>query len=349
MRTRLGHKNVSAMPPNTILWDESIRGFCARRQFSHVITFSVLYRTQDGLQRWHKVGRYGVFTPDQARTEAARILREAALGRDPSADRKALRNSMTVTQLCSDYQADMESGRINGKKASTIRSDRSRIATHIVPKLGRYKVVSLSSEQVENFMNEMSPGNANRVTGLLGAIFTYAIKKKLRPDNPVSGVTKQPDVKRLRRLSEAEYAQLHVAIRDTQSNVVGDVILMLAVSGWRNSEARLLKWSEVDLDRRVAILGDTKSGRSVRPLSGAACEIIKRQEYSSPYVFTYQQGKPIGNLSLQWRKIGLPEFWGEVQPPASLKGLDIPSRRADFVPWKPSRRRGFGMGNPTFR
>jgi hypothetical protein len=44
-----------------------------------------------------------------------------------------------------------------------------------------------------------------------------------------------------------------------------------------------------------------------------------------------------------------PEFWGEVQPPASLKGLDIPSRRAVFVPWKPSRRRAFGMGNPTFR
>ena len=33
-----------------------------------------------------------------------------------------------------------------------------------------------------------------------------------------------------------------------------------------------------------------------------------------------------------------PEFWGEVQPPASLKGLDIPSRRAVFVPWKPSTR-----------
>jgi hypothetical protein len=43
-----------------------------------------------------------------------------------------------------------------------------------------------------------------------------------------------------------------------------------------------------------------------------------------------------------------PEFWGEVQPPALLKGLDIPSRRADLVPWKPSRRRGCGRGNPTF-
>jgi hypothetical protein len=39
----------------------------------------------------------------------------------------------------------------------------------------------------------------------------------------------------------------------------------------------------------------------------------------------------------------------KVQPLASLKGLDIPSRRAVFIPWKPTRRRGFGMGNPTFR
>src|SRR5271165_3161997 len=39
---------------------------------------------------------------------------------------------------------------------------------------------------------------------------------------------------------------------------------------------------------------------------------------------------------------GVPEFCREVQPPASLKGLDIPSRRAVFVPWKPSRRPAFG-------
>src|SRR5271165_2669814 len=31
------------------------------------------------------------------------------------------------------------------------------------------------------------------------------------------------------------------------------------------------------------------------------------------------------------RRNGGPEFWGEVQPPASLKRLDIPSRRAVFV------------------
>ena len=45
----------------------------------------------------------------------------------------------------------------------------------------------------------------------------------------------------------------------------------------------------------------------------------------------------------------LPEFWGEVQPLASLKGRDVPSRRAVFVLRKPSRRPPFGMGNPTLR
>ena len=54
-------------------------------------------------------------------------------------------------------------------------------------------------------------------------------------------------------------------------------------------------------------------------------------------------------LGLELAGVVTPEFWGEVQPPASLKGLDIPPRRAVFVPWKPSRRPAFGMGNPTFR
>jgi hypothetical protein len=44
----------------------------------------------------------------------------------------------------------------------------------------------------------------------------------------------------------------------------------------------------------------------------------------------------------------IPEFWGEVQPPASLKGLDIPSRRAVFVPWKTEQKAGVRNGKPAF-
>jgi integrase len=53
------------------------------------------------------------------------------------------------------------------------------------------------------------------------------------------------------------------------------VIHFLAITGWRRSEALGLRWSEVDLVRRTATLGSTKSGRSVRPLSRGVCDVLE--------------------------------------------------------------------------
>jgi site-specific recombinase XerD len=208
----------------------------------------------------------------------------AALGQDPSGERKAQRDSMTMAQLCDEYVADMEAGRVNGKKESTIKSDKSRIAAHIMPVLGKRKVSGVTQEDAEQFMRDLPPGSARRVTGLLGAIFSYSVKRKLRPDNPVHGLDKPAEVKKLRRLSDAEYAQLWRAL-ENGDNAASDVFLLLAVSGWRSSEAKNLKWSEVDLERKVAALGDTKTGVSVRPLSSAAVDIIQRQAEEGPVRF----------------------------------------------------------------
>lgn len=305
MSTKIGIRDILSMSPNTILWDAAVRGFNARRQKSDAITFSVFYRTQDQQQRWHRIGRFGVWTPEQARKEAQRVLRARDLGEDPSGARMAVRSSPTMAELCDEYLADMQSGKLNGKKPSTIKSDLTRIKLHIKPKLGKLRVVSITQADVEAFMHQLSPGNARRILGLTGAIFTYAIKKKLRLDNPVRGIETPKDNKRLRRLSVAEYAQLGRAL---DSNIAADIFLLLAISGWRSGEARLLKYSELDLDRRIATLGDTKSGQSVRPLSMAAIEIIQRQPRTeSEYVFALQDGAPFKKLFHPWEKLGMPK------------------------------------------
>jgi integrase len=295
-RTKIGIKAIEAMPPHSIIWDNLVRGFNARRQFSDVVTFNVVYRTLEGTQRWQRLGRYGVWTPDQARREAQRVLRARDLGEDPAGARMALRNSMTIAQLCDEYSA-----RENGKKPATIRSDNSRIKIHIKPKLGKLRVASITSEQVEDFMNSLSRGSQGRTVGLLGAIFSYAVKRKLVAVNPVRAVDIPAEARRNRRLSGAEYAQLGSALK---GGIISDIFLLLAVTGFRSGEVKNLRWDECDFERNIVTLGDTKTGVSVRPLSNVAIEIIKRQKRNgAPYVFDYGHGKPITNLRSHWLRL----------------------------------------------
>jgi hypothetical protein len=170
MRTKITLKAVAQMPPNSILWDNVIHGFNARRQFSETVTYSIIYRTKEQHQRWHKLGHHGVFTPEQARQQARKILLAVAMGDDPSEQRQQIRNAMSVSQLCDDYSNDMQSGRINSKKISTIKSDISRIEQHIKPKLGKFKVATITQDHVEEFMQSLTPGSAKRIMGLVGAI-----------------------------------------------------------------------------------------------------------------------------------------------------------------------------------
>jgi Phage integrase, N-terminal SAM-like domain/Arm DNA-binding domain len=229
MATKIDIKQVLAMGPNCILWDSAVKGFNARRQKSEAVTFTVFYRTLDRQQRWHRIGRYGVWSVQEARREAQRVLRARDLGEDPSGARMALRASPTMAELLDQYVADLDAHRIS-KKANTIYTDKNRIKKHIAPRLGKLKVASVTQAQIEDWMSELcpklSPGSANRIIGLTGAVFTYAVKKKLRTDNPVRGIEMPKENKRTRRLSIAEYAQLVVRVKRLRPSTLRQAIEM---------------------------------------------------------------------------------------------------------------------------
>jgi integrase len=100
----------------------------------------------------------------------------------------------------------------------------------------------------------------------------------MRLDNPVQGVERFADRKRDRRLSDEEYALLGDGLRKAEVAGIWSPALaaarFLAFTGWRSGEAMGLRWSEIDLARRTATLADTKTGRSMRPLPHAACDVL---------------------------------------------------------------------------
>src|SRR4029077_3468928 len=90
-----------------------------------------------------------------------------------------------------------------------------------------------------------------------------------------------------------------------KGGIISDIFLLLPVTGWRSSEAKNLRWSECDLERNIATLGDTKTGLSIRPLSKIAVRIIAAQQRRGPYVFDYGNGKPIDQPRNHWVKLGM--------------------------------------------
>jgi integrase len=340
---------VRSLKPGETIWDQSLTGFGARRQKSDAVVYVLFYRTAEGRQRWFTIGRHGApWTPESAREEARRLLGDVAHQRDPAAEKRAARNAQTVAELCDLYLADAEAGRLvtrrrTQKKASTLAIDKGRIARHIKPLLGQLRVAAVTREDVECFMHDVAQGKtatntktkprglarvrggkgaANRAVGLLGAIFTYAVRRRMRSDNPVHGVMRPADGRRDRRLTDAEYKALGSALRGAAAaNIWPPAIAVtrfLAVTGWRSGEALALRWNEVDLARRTATLGETKTGRSVRPLSHAACDVMRRLPGSGDLVFPATRGS--GDLVMSgfkklWKRIAkLGELPPDVTP-----------------------------------
>jgi hypothetical protein len=182
-------------------------------------------------------------------------------GGDPAGEKLARRRAATVAELCDDYMDVVSQGRLltrrgSSKKSSTIATDRSRIESHIKPLLGARKVPEVRRSDVERFMYDIAAGKthrrikmakpravsnvrgsrgaATRTVGLLGAIFTYAVRQGLRSDNPVIGVIRFADGKRDRRLSNAEYRKLGDGIKASESvwPFATSAVRFLALTGW---------------------------------------------------------------------------------------------------------------------
>jgi integrase len=319
---RIGLREVRALEPNHIIWDSAAAGFGARRRSGTAVVYLVKYRTERGRQRWQVIGRHGApWTPDRAREKAKAILGAVAAGADPAAEKRAARKATTIAELCDLYFADAEAGRLltrrkTAKKPSTVATDRGRIERHIKPLLGHMSVAAVEREDIERFMHAVAEGEtaariktgrhglarvtggkgvATRTMGLLGAIFTYAIRHRMRPDNPAHNIIRFADNRRERRLSDEEYAALGEALRKAEMVRIWQPALaaarFLALSGWRSGEALGLRWAELDLGRRTARLSDTKSGFSLRPLSHAACDVLRTvRDFAGERVFPASRG-----------------------------------------------------------
>lgn len=175
-------------------------------------------------------------------------------------------------------------------------------------------------------------GTATRTVRLLGGVFSYAITQGYLTANPCAGVKKFPDKSNERYLTQDEIDRLGATLtaaetvglpwhlndgarskhrpkaeqnlRERISPHVTGAIRLLLLTGCRLREILHLKWREVDFQRKVLNLPDSKTGRKVVYLSDAALEVLRALPKVGTYVILGKQpDKPRSDLKRPWERI----------------------------------------------
>lgn len=300
--------------------------------------WKLYYRTDSGQRRRPTLGDATAVHPAAARSMAREMLGDVARGSDPSAERRQRREAPTVADLLDGW---LEQARTY-KKASSLANDELYIRKYIKPALGREKVASLTRAQVADLHRKVgrdAPVMANRVLAVVSAALAYAEQEGIRPQgsNVCKLIRRFPEQERHRALSEIELHRLAKTLREwpheprmatkcprgkrkgepvwveptakvtARRQTVCDVLRLILLTGMRRSEAAHLKWSEVDAERMVLRLEDSKSGPRLVYLNTAAIEVIERQERQpmNPFVFASpsKDGSPLSDLKRSWRAI----------------------------------------------
>ncbi len=343
---RITKRSVDALRPgdrDKLLWDTDTPGFGLKVTPAGTRTYLVQYRVggRKGRTRRVTIGRHGrpwtdtktnetkSLTPEVARKEAKRLLGLVTAGEDPAEDRTRARQAITVAELCDLYLSEG----VTTKKASTVAMDRTRVELHVKPLLGRRRARDIAQGDVERFMNAVArrhgKGAASRTVGMLGGIFSFAVRKRLCAKNPVRGVERFADRKVERFLSLTELARLGETLSAAEREGVNPyavaAIRMLMFTGCRKAEILTLRWGDIDWEHNCLRLPDSKTGAKSVALGAPAIELLHglpRVE-GNPHVFPGTKDRA--------HLVGLQKIWHRLRNRAELPDVRLHDLRHSFA------------------
>jgi integrase len=182
-------------------------------------------------------------------------------------------------------------------------------------------------------LETVKPGTVRRELSLLRTAIEVARREwgvELR-QNPVDRV-KRPVARdaRDRRLSADEWRRLQKAAHHTRNKEVEPFVRLALETALRRGELLSLLWRHVDLERRVALIPDTKTGhpRTI-PLSPEAIRLLGSKE---------RRGEHVLNLT----PMALRRAWERLCSRAGVEGLRVHDLRHEAL----SRFSEMGLNTP---
>ncbi|MFN0193344.1 MAG: tyrosine-type recombinase/integrase [Aestuariivirga sp.] len=238
----------------------------------------------------------------------------------------------------------------------------------VIPKLGKIKAKDLHRGELTclHVANKATPFQANRILAIVGAMFSYAGKQGLVADgwNSARGIERFSEKGHESFLSVVELERLGAAIRKAETEgIAWDInpkgklkhvpkfrkntkigehaaaaLRLLIFTGARLREILHLEWNQVDFDRDLLLLADSKTGQKTIVTNAPALEVLAGLTKIGCFVIAGENG----GTEQEKPRSDLKRPWAMVIREAGLLGLRIHDLRHNFA----SFGAGGGMGLP---
>jgi integrase len=284
-----------------------------------------------GRQRWFTIGKFGQpWTVEMAEKRVKVIQGEIAKDADPAALRDERLQNPTVAEAAGGF-LERE---ISKRSETTQVQYRDFLERLVYPKFGKTKVADIKPGDVSSlhFALRKTPVTANRVVAVLSSFFAWCEREGFRPkqSNPAYGIEKNKETSRERFLSARELARLGIALSRAERNETETVFALAAIrllifTGCRRDEILQLRWSDVDLDRAMIRLPNSKTGPRTVYLSAPAISVLASlpRVAKNPFVI-------VGDRDRQ-HLVNLRKAWVRICKVARLRGVRLHDLRHSFA------------------
>lgn len=257
-----------------------------------------------------KIGRFGPFTVEQARSEAQQLLARMARGENPNEEKKPQFSEITLKTALDDYVKQRQSGQGRQIKNKTAEGYRWFISTPLAEWLDK-PIASITESMVrekhKTLTHESGPACANSSMRVLSRLikFGQAASAGSIKSNPVDCLTSlglwNEDKRRKRHVASAKMeAWLDAVesideIRFPAANRIRGALYVMMFLGFRSTETLTIKTG--DICDGVLELPDTKNGVVHRvplgPWLGAIVEALRLEavKLKKGYLFWSEDSK----------------------------------------------------------
>jgi len=300
MKRKLTTKFIEGQKPNPSkrldFRDELMPGLVLRTSKSGTKTFS-LHKRINGKMRRLTIGQFPVVSLADARERVRQVLYEIETGRFEDRTGVEVETKPTLGGVIPDYiEKHAKVHNRDWKRKVALLAKFTTLHGKRIDEIKRADVVKAC-----DVIHKFAPVSANRALAHLKHLMGWCVERGMIDASPIAGMKPlSKERSRERVLTDDELGALWAACGD-EGYPFGDCMKLLMLSGQRRAEVAEMRWSELDLEKRLWTLPSqrAKNGKQhTVPITDAMMDVLRRvpRFIGSDYVFTTTGKSPVSGF-----------------------------------------------------